>query len=145
MTEADLERVIRNETACHPDPWDRPMLRDSLAMGHVCRVLAKGPEPVGHGILRLTPPEAEVLNLCVHPEEWRQGHGRALLRDLLEQARAGGAAEVFLEVRQSNHRAQRLYSGEGFQQVGRRPAYYAGPRGREDGLIMGLHLRSAGL
>ncbi|NIV82364.1 MAG: GNAT family N-acetyltransferase, partial [Gemmatimonadetes bacterium] len=79
--------------------------------------------------LRVTPPEAEILNLCIHPDEWGRGHGRALLRELLDRARLGGAAEVYLEVRESNRRARRLYAREGFHQVGQRPDYYVTPAG----------------
>lgn len=144
MTPADLEAVLGVEAVSHPDPWSATMLRDSLEHGDACRVAEQGGAILGHAILRVTGPEAEILNLCVHPDYRNHRLGRALLQDLVEFARQAGAEEIFLEVRESNGHARRLYDGEAFHEVGWRERYYRGPEGWEDAVIMARHLGPAG-
>ena len=68
----------------------------------------------------VAPGEAEVLNVAVDPARRNRGIATALLQTLEEP-------EVFLEVRESNTRAQALYRKLGFEVVGRRPDYYDDP------------------
>lgn len=58
---------------------------------------------------------AGVSCLAVAPEQRRQGLGGALTRAALEEARAAGAARVFLQVEAANTGAARLYAGLGFR------------------------------
>ena len=56
-------------------------------------------------------------------------------------ARARGAQWLWLEVRMSNLRAQKVYAAHGFQRVGVRKRYYPAAGGtREDALVMSLRL-----
>jgi ribosomal-protein-alanine N-acetyltransferase len=68
------------------------------------------------------PPEREIINLAVAPAFRRMGIGKLLLKRELKHR-----AVLFLEVRESNLAAQKLYSSFGFQEVGRRPKFYANP------------------
>ena len=53
--------------------------------------------------------------------------------------------QLWLEVRQSNAPAQRLYRQAGFEDIGLRRGYYpAGVHGREDALVMRLNLSGRG-
>jgi ribosomal-protein-alanine N-acetyltransferase len=80
----------------------------------------------------------------VRPEAQGQGHGRALLGELMRRSVALGAHTLWLEVRESNERARRLYSRWGFASVGRRKGYYpALPPQREDAIVMKLALAAA--
>lgn len=74
--------------------------------------------------------EREILNIAVHPEFRRLHIATALLQ--AELARWPGIH--FLEVRESNAAARRLYEVLGFQAVGERPAYYDNPQ--ETGIVM---------
>jgi [ribosomal protein S18]-alanine N-acetyltransferase len=74
--------------------------------------------------------EREILNIAVHPDFRRLRIATELLR--AELSRHSGAH--FLEVRESNAAARRLYEGLGFQVVGERPAYYDNPL--ETGIVM---------
>jgi [ribosomal protein S18]-alanine N-acetyltransferase len=62
--------------------------------------------------------------------------GTQLLRYLLKEVRQKGAQTVFLEVRESNRAAFALYRKCGFQQSGRRKAYYRQPT--EDAILYQL-------
>ena len=74
--------------------------------------------------------EREILNIAVHPDFRRLHIATELLR--AEISRWPGAH--FLEVRESNAAARRLYEGLGFQAIGERPAYYDNPS--ETGIVM---------
>jgi ribosomal-protein-alanine N-acetyltransferase len=55
------------------------------------------------------------------------------MRAAMADARAAGAAAMFLEVAESNAAARALYGGLGFAPVGRRPRYY---ENGEDALVL---------
>lgn len=74
--------------------------------------------------------EREILNIAIHPDFRRLHIATELLK--AELARWPGAH--FLEVRESNAAARRLYEGLGFQAIGERPAYYDNPS--ETGIVM---------
>jgi ribosomal protein S18 acetylase RimI-like enzyme len=81
--------------------------------------------------------EAEVLNIAVHPAHRQAGIAARLLAQVL----AGPERRIFLEVRESNAAAIRLYAAFGFQQTGRREEYYTafpGKTHREAGIVMSL-------
>ena len=78
--------------------------------------------------------EAEILNLGVSPTWRRSGIGRALINEMITRLRERGISSVFLEVRESNEGAQRLYQSLGFKEVGRRRRYYRRPT--EDAVIL---------
>lgn len=88
----------------------------------------------GFLIARQVLDEAEVLNVAVLPEARRKGQASALLAAACEQLRRSGVLRVFLEVRASNQPAIAFYRKHGFNESGRRKAYYRDPV--EDALCM---------
>jgi ribosomal-protein-alanine N-acetyltransferase len=74
-----------------------------------------------------TPAECELEFVLVPPEARRQGIGSMLVHTILAWARELAAHEIWLEVRESNARALRLYEECGFMVTGRRAGYYADP------------------
>ncbi|KXU39145.1 ribosomal-protein-alanine acetyltransferase [Ventosimonas gracilis] len=139
MQEADLPTVLDIERSAFSHPWTRKLFLDSLK-NHQCWLILNQEGPVGHGIISLILDEAHLLNLCIKPQHQRSGLGLALLEKLLDEARAKGARECFLEVRQSHQSAQRLYHRCGFNEVGRRHDYYPKAGGFEDALVMACAL-----
>jgi ribosomal-protein-alanine N-acetyltransferase len=94
--------------------------------------------------MSLAADEAHLLNLCVRPTLQRRGLGADLLDWLLDRARAGGAREIFLEVRPSNIPAARLYARAGFRRIGLRRNYYRADNGREDAVVLAKELTDVG-
>ena len=84
--------------------------------------------------------EAHLLNLSVAKSYQKQGLGRFLLEHMLQIAKDHQAANMFLEVRQSNLSAIALYENIGFNEMAIRRAYYPAANGREDAVLMGLAL-----
>ena len=138
MREADLPEVMAIEQRAYEFPWTQGVFRDCLLANHPSWVLAL----LGYAVISVAAGEAHVLNLCTAPEVQGRGHGRRLLRAILQLARGRGAQRVFLEVRPSNKPAIALYHDEGFNEIGRRPRDYPARDGREDALVMALELLS---
>jgi len=143
MRASDLDLVVQNETLSYQHPWSKRIFSDCLRAGYECWVLATKDRILAHGVLSAGAGEAHVLTLCVHPDFRRGGHGRRMLKHLLERAGKKDAAVCFLEVRPSNLEARQLYLSMGFLQVGERRHYYPlDPRSgeREDALLFARSL-----
>ncbi|HEU4773277.1 MAG TPA: ribosomal protein S18-alanine N-acetyltransferase [Lysobacter sp.] len=140
MQADDLAAVHALEVRAYEFPWTLGIFRDCLNADYPAWVLEDEGRIVGYFLMSLAAGEAHILNICIAPELQGHGHGRALLRVLLQLARARRAQRVFLEVRPSNTHAIALYHDEGFNEIGRRPRYYPAHQGREDGLVMALEL-----
>ena len=84
---------------------------------------------VGFVLSRATPPEAEVLTIVVSDELRRRGIGRGLLERHVRQLADGRVNALFLEVGEDNVAARTLYAFLGFEEVGRRAAYYRADAG----------------
>lgn len=82
---------------------------------------------VGYSVLESLLEQAELQAIAVMPPFRCQGVGQALLLRALSAAAANGASAMFLEVRQSNLKAQTFYRRFGFDVCGTRPAYYRLP------------------
>lgn len=140
----DVAAVAAVEARAYEFPWSEGIFRDCLRAGYNCWVLVHEQAVIGYGVLSVAAGEAHVLNVCVAPEAQGEGHGRRLMRRLMDLARWHGAERIFLEVRPSNPRAMQLYHTLGFNEIGRRPNYYPARNGREDAIVMALELLPTG-
>ncbi|GAA0759216.1 ribosomal protein S18-alanine N-acetyltransferase [Ideonella azotifigens] len=157
MTLADLDLVCHLEQQAYSFPWSRGNFTDSLAAGYAAWLLIEPPasgtrraerQPgcLGYYVAMPGVEEAHLLNITVAPAAQGRGHARRLLAHLAAQAWGQGAQTLWLEVRDSNQRARRLYAFSGFTEVGRRKAYYPAGQGlREDAVVMRAALQSPGL
>ena len=80
--------------------------------------------------------DAELLTVAVIPEARRKGLGAALVTAAGVAALVRGAAAMHLEVAEDNSAARALYAKLGYQEAGRRHAYYAGEGGSVDAVVM---------
>ncbi len=142
MTAADIPAVLALEHDLFgAEAWSAQMLAGELRQQPASRhyLIAEDEAGVaGYAGLLAAARQADVLTLAVAAGRWGRGIGSALLTALLAEAGRRGCAEVFLEVRHDNDRAQRLYLRYGFAQVGIRRGYYQ-PSGA-DALVMRLDL-----
>jgi len=130
-TSADLDAVMAIETAVFgTDAWSRATVHGELASVHGYYLVAFPPDepakieayaglhaPMGE-------PQADIQTIAVAAMARRHGVGRALMRQLIAEARERGAREVFLEVRADNPNAKALYDELGFEAIAVRPRYY---------------------
>ncbi|TMH12101.1 MAG: ribosomal-protein-alanine N-acetyltransferase [Betaproteobacteria bacterium] len=142
MSVDELDAVLAIETIAYSFPWSRGNFIDSLAAGYVARVLLdQSGRLIGYFVAMEGVDEMHLLNLTVAPAEQGQGHARRMLDALVAICRERHAAQLWLEVRESNSRARALYLRYGFRHVGVRRDYYPAEFGRrEDATVMSLVL-----
>jgi ribosomal-protein-alanine N-acetyltransferase len=102
--------------------------------GLLCRVAERNGQISGLIVFRSMADEAEILNLAVEASQRRQGIGWFLVQKAVAECKAAGVRTIFLEVRESNEEARRLYARAGFEESGRRAEYYREPT--EDALVL---------
>lgn len=72
-------------------------------------------EAIGFGLAVLERGSVGLYDLVVDPARRGRGHGRALVRALMQWGRELGAASAYLQVREQNEGALRLYARLGFE------------------------------
>jgi ribosomal-protein-alanine N-acetyltransferase len=95
---------------------------------------------VGYAGLAASGDLGDVQTIAVRRDQWGTGLGARLLTELLRAATAFECAEVMLECRVDNVRAQKLYERFGFEPIGFRRGYYQ--PGNVDALVMRMRTAS---
>lgn len=144
MTETDFSKVMGVESAAYEFPWTETIFRDCFKVGYYCCVIEKDGELIGHGVMSAAVGECHLLNVCVHPDHQRQGHGQVLVDYLLNLGYHAKARLAYLEVRISNDAARSLYLKRGFREIGIRKNYYPAGDQREDAMILVLDMKQEG-
>lgn len=139
LTRADLPRVLEIEAASFAVPWSRSTFEGLLARRDSDLIAAvRSGELAGYAVVWTIMDQSELGNVAVAPHERGRGIGRRLVEVALARAGVRGAAECFLEVRESNRGAIRLYESMGFEVLDRRRRYYTRPV--EDAFVMRARL-----
>ena len=128
---ADLPAMMslekRAATAAHWSAEQYEVLLGSSNPGRVALIMIEESSLQGFVIARVVGDEWEIENIAIAGPARRRGLGTRLLGELLDLAKAKGAAAVFLEVRESNQAARALYEKWAFLESGRRRSYYKEP------------------
>jgi ribosomal-protein-alanine N-acetyltransferase len=141
-TVGDVPAILGIERRAFSDPWSARSFREALEHPSVFFVCARkrrrsrsaAGEVSGYVVAWFVADEGEIANLAVDPSGWGTGIGQALLDAALTEGERRGASAVYLEVRDSNERARRLYRSRRFEEVGRRRGYYQRPV--EDAIVL---------
>jgi len=140
MTAADLDAVMVLAAGLANVPrWSPQSWQVAIQAPQVSLVAAEGDQVQGFAVAAVVGGVAELESMAVGPAVRRRGLGRRLLSDLAAELGRSAVAEIWLEVRVSNQAAIALYRGAGFEETGRRRAYYRDPV--EDAVLMRLVLR----
>ena len=118
------------ETAYGTSPWSESQIKADYEQSNTeYFFLFDDNQLVGFLALQTLFGEVELTNIAVAKPYQGQGLSKQLLSHLefIEEP-------IFLEVRQSNHKAQGLYLQFGFKPIGRRKQYYHHPT--EDAILM---------
>lgn len=115
--------------------WSEVSIRNSLLDEHTIALVRESGDELSGCIFGVNVAgDAEILNLAVKPTHRRRGIGRELVQRVLEHWKGEAVRRVFLEVRESNAAAIKLYRGCGFRHASRRKKYYSVPE--EDALVL---------
>jgi ribosomal-protein-alanine N-acetyltransferase len=136
----DLEPILAIEQLSFKWPWCRISFEGELSCQNACNYVVKSTDAgnlsqiMAYAFLRLAGNELQILKIAVTPAQRRHGVATWFLNNCFNLGARQGANSVFLEVRPSNTPAIELYQKLGFEEIGRRPNYYA--NSMEDALIM---------
>lgn len=120
-----------------PRPWTATEIAKLLENGAVFAVLSREKDdPRGFAMAWAAAGDSELLTVAVVPEARRKGVGASLVTAASVAALVRGAATMHLEVAEDNDAARALYVKLGYEEAGRRAAYYAGEGGSIDALVM---------
>lgn len=138
-TVEDLDAIVDIERRAFSDPWSRESFASVLGAPPVMFTvaLAHG-RIIGYLVAWFVGGDGEIGNIAVDEAFRGQGIGGVLLEAALTEGRRRDVEAVYLEVRESNEAARRMYERRGFVRVGRRRRYYRRPE--EDALILRLEL-----
>ena len=141
-TEEDLPSIIEIENKSFSDPWTGAMFLSHFSSRSGVTLVAVYKEIVcGYinayvidGNAADFDGECEIANVAVDPICRRLHVADRLIDTLFSLAHDRFCSKFFLEVRETNTPAQKLYEKNGFAICGRRKNYYNSPR--EDAILM---------
>lgn len=123
----NIHGVAALAAECFTTPWSEAIYRRELenpqSVGYVC---TEGGRVIGFIHCNFVLDELTLNTLCVAEEYRRQGIARQLWAAVCSMMQ-GVCSVCYLEVRESNLAARRLYASLGFVQNGYRPRYYSLP------------------
>ncbi len=136
LNENFLDEIDIIEKASFKSPWSKDAyLSEVYNERAFYKVITVGGEVVAYGGFRKIFDEAHVTNVAVKESFRKQGYGKRLMEELIEEAKDLEIVAMTLEVRVSNVNALKLYEKMGFKSAGVRPGYYGDG---EDAFIMWL-------
>jgi ribosomal-protein-alanine N-acetyltransferase len=128
--ETDLEEIWRIQS----EPGQAAQWKPADYMQHLCLVACVDERIAGFAVARhVAPDEIEILNVAVDPVFRRRGAARSLIQQLIGKY----PVAAYLEVRQSNLAARKLYHSLGFETIAVRQDYYSAPV--ESAIVMKFH------
>ncbi len=138
MTLQDLAQVVAIDQVSFSLPWPARSFQFELTDNEASRCWVAD---LDGGIVAMLVgwfivDELHVATIATHPEFRGRGIGREILLCALRAAKEEGAVKSFLEVRESNEVAQKMYHNFGFVEDGRRKGYYKD--NGEDAILMSL-------
>lgn len=137
MTTADLPAIVEIERESFTTPWSEVSFFNELKNPRsFLKVAKKGGKVVGYICAGWIIDEGHVLDVAVGPRYKRLGIASTLISLAIERLKEEGCRFVFLEARESNEAAKKMYAKFGFESIGTRKNYYLSPS--EDAVIMVL-------
>lgn len=124
----DIPEIVSIERLSFSTPWSEASFQSEIHNRYsIARVAELNGIIAGYICARHIGDECHLLNMAVRPGYRRHGIATILLKDAIEDLRESGCRFLFLEVRESNYRARRLYEKFGFKTIGLRKNYYVYP------------------
>ncbi|WP_233116823.1 ribosomal protein S18-alanine N-acetyltransferase [Aggregatibacter actinomycetemcomitans] len=138
---SDFDRLYLIEQAAHAVSWSLGTLKNNQGKRYLNLKIGEESRIDGFAICQTVLDEATLFNIAVDPQQQGLGLGRRLLSELMTQLKQKSILTLWLEVRESNKKAQALYDSLGFNQVDIRKNYYPTPDGkRENAVVMAAYL-----
>jgi ribosomal-protein-alanine N-acetyltransferase len=140
---ADIDAVYYIKQEQFTNPWKKQAFYDELDHDIAFFYVAEDTEAQeisGYIIFWIIQETLELHDIVVREKYKQKGIGSRLMDFMLETARSQQVEEMFLEVRQSNAAAIRLYEKYHFKKIDVRKNYYTDPK--EDAIVYALMVKS---
>ncbi len=139
MVLKDLPEIIKMEKELFTAPWSEYMFLEEINNHYAYILVNKGnKEIIGYVCGLKLFDELSITNLAVKKEFQRCGFGEKLIKSIIKKLLEEKCFKFFLEVRESNQPAIKLYEKFGFEQIGIQVNYYNNPV--ENAVMMKLNL-----
>lgn len=139
-----IPQLMAIETACHSHPWTLNTMSSCIGGRYFNLAAFNGDTMVGFYIGEKAGPDFTLMDICVVPSEQGKGIAKQLLNQFIDYGEQQNAENLFLEVRESNTPAIKLYENAGFIEMSVRKNYYPSDNpaknGFEDAILMGMAL-----
>ncbi|WMS95918.1 ribosomal protein S18-alanine N-acetyltransferase [Pseudoalteromonas sp. HL-AS2] len=139
-----IPKLMAIEAACHSHPWTLNTMSSCIGGRYFNLAAFNGDTMVGFYIGEKAGPDFTLMDICVAPSEQGKGIAKQLLNQFIEYGEQQNAENLFLEVRESNTPAIKLYENAGFIEMSVRKNYYPSDNpaknGFEDAILMGMAL-----
>lgn len=136
MTRADVAQVEAIEQEIFSVPWSEKSFIDACETKENVYIVCKDNGKVlGYCGMWTVLGEGNITNMAVAKEYRRQGIAKLLISEMERiSIKENGVDVFFLEVRQSNENAKKLYEKMGYKPIGTRKRFYEKPV--EDAIVM---------
>lgn len=135
MQMADVAQVTEIEQRVQTHPWRVGQFQEAVT-AYQSTVVERDGQVLGFCILQPVLDEANLLLMAIDPSQQGQGLGFELLEASIAMLN-NDPVQIFLEVRESNIAAIKLYEKTGFHQIDLRRNYYPKAEGgKEHAIIM---------
>ena len=133
MTLEDLNDVAELEQQIFVDPWSRKSFEFEVSNNQFSfpLILEDQNKIVGYAVIWRIYEEFHIANLAILPEHQGKKFGKFFLQQILKNT--DECKYAILEVRESNHKAIKLYEKFGFRVIMKRVKYY---KNGETALVM---------
>jgi len=129
----DIDSVTKMERDIFSDPMSYQTLESALN-SDLFLILKESDMICGYFLGHCLMDEMEIYRIAILPNMRRLGYGKMLLNKAKEYAINQGVERCFLEVREGNLAARKLYGSFGFAEIDRRRRFYRLPD--EDAIVM---------
>ncbi|MGD0281333.1 MAG: ribosomal protein S18-alanine N-acetyltransferase [Dissulfurispiraceae bacterium] len=140
MSPGDVHEIAEIEIASYTMPWSETSFLSEVYSQHsITRIAELSGKIIAYVCIKKVADEGHLLNLTVHSDYRRRGIAKMIFNNAIEDIQANGCRFLYLEVRESNNAAKKMYEKLNFKIVGARKDYYIRPT--ENAVIMMLELK----
>ena len=137
MKREDISNIMRMEKKLFATSWEEEMFIEEIEKQYAYVLEIKN-KIIGYVCGWKLLDEFNITNIAVASDFQRKGFGEALVQFLMSKLLDEKCFKFFLEVRESNQAAKKLYEKLGFVVIGSRKNYYHSPE--EDAMVFGVNL-----
>lgn len=140
IAQSDIQQIYAIELSCYCNPWTNDNFINEFINTSSFNWCIKNNDNILLGYLfsYITIDEMFITNICIHKNYQNKKIGTLLLKTILIKAANFSINKVFLEVREKNHYAIKMYYSNGFVIDCVKNYYYSNG---DDAILMHLDLK----